>query len=48
MEKPLDKIPFVKVRSDDIMISWRDNAEHLQVLTLVLTIIKENGLRLKF
>ena len=41
MEKILDKIPFVKVRSDDILISGRDYTEHLQILKSALSIIKE-------
>ena len=38
MEKRLDKIPFIKVRSDDILISWR-NVEHLENLKPVLSIL---------
>ena len=47
MEKPLDKIPFVKVRSDDILISGRSDVEHLENLKSALSILKPNGLRLK-
>ena len=38
MEKRLDKIPFIKVRSDDILISWR-NVEHLENLKPVLSML---------
>lgn len=41
MEKLLDKILFVKVRSADILISGRDDAEHLQILKSILSIIKK-------
>ena len=47
MEKRLDKIPVVKVRSDDILISGRNDVEHLENLKSVLSILKSNGLRLK-
>ena len=49
MEKRLDKIPFVKVRSDDVLISRRDDAEHSENLKaiFILSIVKSNGLRLK-
>ena len=47
MEKCLDKIPFVKVRSDDILISTRNDVKHLENLKLVLSILKSHGLRLK-
>ena len=47
MEKCLDKIPFVKIRSDDILISGRNDVEHLENLKSVLSILKSNGLRLK-
>ena len=47
MEKRLDKIPVVKVRSDDILISGRNDVEHLENLKSVLSILKPNGLRLK-
>ena len=40
MEKILDKIPFIKVRSDDILISGRNYTEHLQILKSALSIIK--------
>ena len=47
MEKRLDKIPFVKVRSDEILISGRNDVEHLEYLKSVLSILKSDGLRLK-
>ena len=43
----LDKIPFVKVRSYNILISRRNDVEHLENLTWALSIVKLNGLRLK-
>ena len=47
MEKRLDKIPFVKIRSDDILISGRSDVEHLEHLKSVLSTLKSDGLRLK-
>ena len=47
MEKRLDEIPFVKVRSDEILISGRNDIEHLEYLKSVLSILKSDGLRLK-
>ena len=47
MEKRLVKIPFVKVRSD-IVIFQSKNAEGLEILKSVLSIIKENEIHLKF
>ena len=47
MEKRLVKIPFVKVRSD-IVIFRSKNAEGLEILKSVLSIIKENEIHLKF
>ena len=47
MEKRLDKIPFVKIRSDDILISGRNDVEHLEHLKSVLSTLKSDGLRLK-
>ena len=45
MEKRLET--FVKVRSDDILISGRNDVEHLENLKSVLSILKSDGLRLK-
>ena len=45
MEKRLDKIPFGKVRSDDILISGRNDVGHLENLKLMLSIVKWNRLR---
>ena len=47
MEKSLDKIPFVKLRSNDILISGRNDVEHLEHLKSVLSTLKSDGLRLK-
>ena len=40
-------VPFTTVRVDDILISGRNDAEHLKNLTEVLQILSANGLRLK-
>ena len=40
MEKRLYKIPFGKVRSDDILISGRNDVGHLENLKLILSIVK--------
>ena len=45
MEKRLDKIPFGKVRSDDILISGRNEVGHLENLKLMLSTVKWNRLR---
>ena len=47
MEKCLDKIQFVKVQSDDILIPGRNDVEHLEHLKSLLSILKSDGLRLK-
>ena len=47
MEKRLDKIPFIKGRSDDILMSGRNDVELLENLKSVLSILKLDGLRLK-
>lgn len=46
MEKRLSKVPFVKVGADDILVSGKNDSEHLENLESV-KIIKNNGLRLK-
>ena len=46
MEKRLET--FVKVRSDDILMSGRNDVEHLENLKSVLSVLKSDGLRLKF
>ena len=43
----LKSVPFVKLRSDDILVSGKDDEEHLETLESVLKIIFENGLKLK-
>ena len=40
-------MPFVKVRSDDILILGKNDFDHVQSLKAVLDILKENDLRLK-
>ena len=47
MEKRLKNIPFTMVRVDDILISGRNNEEHLQNLSVVLEVIQKEGLWLK-
>ncbi len=47
MEKRLSHVPFTTVRVDDILISGRNDDEHLKNLTEVLQILSVNGLRLK-
>ena len=47
MEKRLEKILFIKVQSDDILISERNHVEHLEHLKSVLSILKSDVLRLK-
>ena len=47
IENLLKGIPFVKIRSDDILISAKNNIEHLKTLQRVLKIISDNGLKLK-
>ena len=47
MEKRLSKVPFVKVRADDILVSGKNDSEHLENLESVFKVIKNNGLRLK-
>ena len=43
----LVSIPFVKVRSDDILVSSKNNQDHFDNLKQVLKVIKANGLRLR-
>ena len=47
IEDLLKSVPFVKVRSDDMLISGKNDEEHLKTLETVLKIIFENGLKLK-
>ena len=47
LENRLATIPCVKVISDDILISGKNDKEHFENLSKVLEIIKVNGLRLK-
>ena len=47
MDQKLGHLPSVTVRIDDILISGKNDAEHLQNLRKVLEIIGENNLRLK-
>ena len=43
----LKSVPFVEVRSDDILLSGKNDEEHLKTLDFVLKIILENVLKLK-
>nr|XP_047132680.1 uncharacterized protein K02A2.6-like [Hydra vulgaris] len=47
MDRRLGRLSFVKVRVDDILISGKTDAEHLNNLESVLKILKESGLTLK-
>ena len=47
LENRLAIIPYVKVRSDNILISGENDIEHFNNLRKVLKIIYDNGLRLK-
>ena len=46
-ENLLKLVPLVKVRSDDILPSGKNDEEHLKTLDSVLKIILENRLKLK-
>ena len=47
MENLLKGLPGVSVFLDDILITGKDQREHLQNLRQVLTVLQENGLRLQ-
>lgn len=47
MDRRLRHIPRTKVRVDDILISGKDDEEHLRNLSSVLQVIESSGLRLK-
>ena len=47
MDQKLGHIKGVKVRVDDILISGKNDDEHLNNLSLVLKTLNENGLRVK-
>ena len=47
IEKRLSGIPFTVVRVDDILISGRNDREHLDNVSQVLEVLHKNGLRLK-
>ena len=47
IENLLKSVPFVKVRSEHILLLGKNNEEHLKTLDSVLRIILENGLKLK-
>ena len=47
LESRLASIPFVKVRSDDILVSGRNDTKHFETLERVLKVIHDNGLCLK-
>ena len=46
IENLLKSVPFVNARSDDILLSGKNNEEYLKTLDSVLKIILENGLKL--
>ena len=48
VESLLKSLPFVKVCSDDILLSSKNNDKHLKTLDSVLKIIIESGLKLKW
>ena len=47
IEKRLSGIPYTIVRVDDILISGRNDREHLENVSRVLEVLHKNGLRLK-
>ena len=47
-ENSLKSVPFVKVWSDDILLSGKNDEEHLKTLDSVLKIILENKLNWNF
>ena len=47
LENRLVSIPFVKVRSDDILVSGKNDQDHFDNLKQVLKVIKANGLQLR-
>ena len=47
MDRRLGKIPFVKVRVDDILVSGKNDEEHINNLRRVLEVLRESGLTLK-
>ena len=47
MEEGLSHVPFTVVKMDDILITGRNDTEHLSILEQVLHILQEYGLRLK-
>ena len=47
MDRRLKNVPFTVVRVDDILISGRNDEEHLSNLRKVLEILSESGLTLR-
>ena len=47
MEKKLKKIPYVKVCIDDILVTGRNDVEHVDNLDKVFNIIQDASLHLK-
>ena len=47
MDQRLSRIPMTKVRVDDILVSGKDDADHLRNLRRVLVSLKESGLTLR-
>ena len=46
LESRLASIPYVKVWSDDILVSGRNDTKHFETLERVLKVVNDNGLRL--
>ena len=47
MDRRLSRIPFVKVRVDDILVSGRNDEEHMANLRAVLEALRDAGLTVK-
>ena len=46
IESRLASIPYVKVWSDDILVSGRNDTKHFETLERVLKVVNDNGLHL--
>ena len=44
LESRLASIPYVKVWSDDILVSGRNDTKHFETLERVLKVVNDNGL----
>ena len=47
MDNKLGRIPFVKVRVDDILVSGKTDDEHLSNLKRVMSVLRDSGLTLR-